>query len=64
MLAAMRIIAIVLSHLGVILTAKGLGYVGGFWSGEATGIWSGLICLVIGGVLAYISIKRRRQLRK
>ena len=64
MLMAIRILAIVLSHAGVILTAKGLGYLGGALSGEAFSTWVGIACLVIGAGLAYISIKRRRQSRK
>ncbi len=64
MLMAIRILAIVLSHAGVILTAKGLGYLGGALSGEAWSTWVGLACLLVGAGLAYISITRRRRLRK
>lgn len=61
MLLAIRLGAIAFSHAGVLLLAKGLGYIGGFLSGEPWGTGLGSACLVAGGSLAYLSFKRRRR---
>ncbi|MGI8587304.1 MAG: hypothetical protein ACR2M0_06385 [Chloroflexia bacterium] len=54
MLGIVRVLSILLILVGVIWVGQGMGYIkGSFMTNDPFWGWTGLVCLLVGGALAY-----------